>query len=316
MTDTAPGVETPGMSQVVLITGCSSGFGELIAKTLAAAGQRVFATMRDVGGRNAGAAQALEAWAVENGNGLSVLEMDVADSASVLRAVGQIMAAAGRVDVVVNNAGIAAGGPIEAFEIEQMQALFDVNVFGPLRVDKAVLPRMRERGSGLLIHITSTLGRVLPRSGGLYPASKWAAEGLAESLRYQVAPFGVEVTILEPGAFPTPAIGKGMTPNEADVAAAYAALPRPARRAAPGPDYVLPDLQEVADAVQRLIEMPAGTRPLRSVVGPIFTMGVDDYNAAYEELRDAMVEYLKRPDQAVTWGSQGTGNGEQGTRGT
>ena len=303
-------------AQVVLITGCSSGFGELMAKTLATAGHSVIATMRDAGGRNVSAAQALEGWAAASGHDLSVLEMDVAESASVQRAVAQIMASAGRIDVVVNNAGIAAGGPIEAFEIEQMQSLFDVNVFGPLRVDKAVLPQMRELGRGLLIHVTSTLGRVLPRSGGLYPASKWAAEGMAESLRYQVAPFGVEVSILEPGAFPTPAIGKSMTPNEQDVAAAYAALPRPGRRTEPTPDYVPPDPQEVADAVLRLVEMPPGTRPLRSVVGPIFTMGVDEYNAAYEELRDTMVEYLKRPDQAVTWGSQGTGNTEQRTRGT
>jgi NAD(P)-dependent dehydrogenase (short-subunit alcohol dehydrogenase family) len=287
--------------QVVLITGCSSGFGELIAKTLAAAGHRVFASMRDIAGRNAAAALALEGWSDDGGYGLSVLEMDVADTESVQRAVAQIMDSAGRIDVVVNNAGVAASGPIEAFDIRQMQQLFDVNVFGPLRVDKAVLPRMRQRGSGLLIHITSTLGRVLPLSGGLYPASKWAAEGLAESLRYQVAPFGVEVTILEPGAFPTPAIGKGLTPNDREVATAYAALPRPVRRTTPEPDYEPPDPQEVAEAVKRLVDMPAGKRPLRSVVGPIFTMGVEEYNKAYEDLRDAMVEYLKRPDQAVTW---------------
>jgi NAD(P)-dependent dehydrogenase (short-subunit alcohol dehydrogenase family) len=287
--------------QVVLITGCSSGFGELIAKTLAVAGHRVFASMRDIAGRNAAAALALEGWSDDGGYGLSVLEMDVADTESVQRAVAQIMYSAGRIDVVVNNAGVAASGPIEAFDIRQMQQLFDVNVFGPLRVDKAVLPQMRQRGSGLLIHITSTLGRVLPLSGGLYPASKWAAEGLAESLRYQVAPFGVEVTILEPGAFPTPAIGKGLTPNDREVAAAYAALPRPVRRTTPEPDYEPPDPQEVAEAVKRLVDMPAGKRPLRSVVGPIFTMGVEEYNKAYEDLRDAMVEYLKRPDQAVTW---------------
>lgn len=287
--------------QVVLITGCSSGFGELIAKTLAVAGHRVFASMRDIAGRNAAAALALEGWSDDGGYGLSVLEMDVADTESVQRAVAQIMDSAGRIDVVVNNAGVAASGPIEAFDIRQMQQLFDVNVFGPLRVDKAVLPRMRQRGSGLLIHITSTLGRVLPLSGGLYPASKWAAEGLAESLRYQVAPFGVEVTILEPGAFPTPAIGKGLTPNDREVATAYAALPRPVRRTTPEPDYEPPDPQEVAEAVKRLVDMPAGKRPLRSVVGPIFTMGVEEYNKAYEDLRDAMVEYLKRPDQAVTW---------------
>ncbi|HWO73957.1 MAG TPA: SDR family oxidoreductase, partial [Dehalococcoidia bacterium] len=267
---------------VVLVTGCSSGFGELIAKTCAHAGHNVFATMRDLGGRNAAAAGALAAWARDERLQVTLLEMDVADSASVRGAVEQVFASAGRVDVVVNNAGIAAGGPLEAFDIEQMQALYDVNVWGPLRVDKAVLPQMRERRSGLLIHVTSTLGRILPFSGGLYPASKWAAEGLAESLHYQLKPFGVDVAILEPGSFPTPAVSKAMRPNDKAVAEAYAAVPPVARRAAEvPPDYKPPDPQEVADAVLRLIEMPAGKRPLRTVVGPIFTEGVEEYNRLY-----------------------------------
>jgi NAD(P)-dependent dehydrogenase (short-subunit alcohol dehydrogenase family) len=161
---------------------------------------------------------------------------------------------------------------------------------------------MRQRRAGLLIHVTSTLGRILPKSGGLYPASKWAAEGLAESLYYQVKPFGIDVTILEPGTFPTPAISKGMRPAHAAVAEAYAAVAAPARRSEPGPDYVPPDPQDVADAVLHLAAMPAGERPLRYVVGPIFTEGVAEYNAAYERARDALAESLLRPDQAITWG--------------
>jgi NAD(P)-dependent dehydrogenase (short-subunit alcohol dehydrogenase family) len=288
--------------QIVLVTGCSSGFGELIAKTSARAGHRVFATMRGVGDRNSQAKSDLEAWAQAADVRLSVVEMDVAETASVRNAVAEVLREAGQIDVVVNNAGIAAGGPIEAFDIEQMQDLFNINVFGAMRVDKAVLPYMREQRSGLLIHVTSTLGRVLPRTGGLYPASKWAAEGLAESLHYQLKPFGVEAVILEPGSFPTPAVLKGLLPNDAEVAEAYAASSHAPRRPQEvAPDYTPPDPQEVADAVLKLIEMPPGRRPLRSVVGPVFTTGVAEFNQVYERARDTLAEALMRPDQAITW---------------
>jgi NAD(P)-dependent dehydrogenase (short-subunit alcohol dehydrogenase family) len=285
----------------VLITGCSTGFGEITAKTLALAGHRVFASMRDIGTRNAEPAAVLRAWAEQSNVRLHVVEMDVASTPSVEGAADEIGALGGSIDVIVNNAGVAARGPIEAFDVEQMQALYDVNVFGPLRVDKAFLPSMRARRSGLLIHVSSTLGRVLPRRGGLYPASKWAVEGLAESLCYEVAPFGIDVVILEPGAFPTTATANGMQAANQGIAAEYAAVATPrAPSTAPGA-YVLPDLQDVAAEIRRLIELPPGTRPLRSVVGPIFTEGVPEYNEAYERVRDRMQEVLRRPDQTVTW---------------
>ena len=288
--------------QVVLITGCSSGFGELIAKTLAQAGYVIFATMRDIPARNFAPARNLEAWSRQENLRLKVVEMDVADSGSVEQAVQAIVADAGRIDVVVNNAGVAAGGPIEAFDIEQMQALFDINVFGPLRVDKAVLPAMRQRRDGLLIHVSSTLGRVLPNSGGLYPASKWAVEGLAESLHYQLKPFNVDLVILEPGSFPTLATSKGLTPRNAVIQAEYSKVPPISTRAQEvTPGYRPPDPQEVADAVLELVSMPSGARPMRRVVGPIFTTGVEEYNQIYERVRDELAESLKRPDQAITW---------------
>lgn len=288
--------------QVVVVTGSSSGFGELIAKTLAVKGHRVFASMRDIGGRNAAAAEALTGWAREHDCRIEVIELDVTDTASVEAAASDVLAREGRIDVAVNNAGVAASGPLEAFDVEQMQDLFDVNVFGPMRVAKAVLPQMRQRGSGLLIHVSSTLGRILPKSGGLYPASKWAVEGLAESLHYQLLPFGVDLVILEPGSFPTPALSKSMVARDEAISKAYAARPATARRAREvPPDHIPPDPQEVADAVLTLVEAPPHQRPLRMVVGPVFTHGVSEFNATYEQARDQLAESLLRPDQIISW---------------
>ena len=289
-------------TRAVLITGCSSGFGYLIAKTLAMAGHHVFATMRGINGRNAEPAHDLTGWGRANNVELEVLELDVTSDESVNDAVVSATASAGRIDIVVNNAGASARGPIEAFSITEMQALFNLNVFGPMRVNKAVLPQMRERRSGLLIHVTSTLGRILPRSGGLYPSTKWALEGLAESLHYQLRPFAIDSVILEPGSFPTPATSKSPEASRQDIAAAYAAVAAPPRPREATAGYVAPDSQEVADAIKTLIDTPAGQRPLRTVVGPIFTEGVDEYNEFYERAKDRLWQSLQRPDQAITWG--------------
>jgi len=297
-----PGAQ-PTARLSVLVTGCSSGFGDLIARTLATDGHRVYATMRGVQSRNATAAENLRQWAREHSPALEVLELDVTDDDSVHAAVSNVLASADGIDVVVNNAGAAAVGPLEAFSIEQMAGLLSVNVLGPMRVNNAVLPTMRARESGLIVWITSTLGRVLPGRGGLYPATKWAAEGFAESLHYQVAPFGIDVAIVEPGSFPTPATFKSMEAANQEIAAAYAARsPANAVARQPAPaGHQPPDPQEVADAVKRLIELPAGQRPLRTVVGPVFTEGVAEYNQTYEHVRAHLQDVLRRPDQAITW---------------
>jgi NAD(P)-dependent dehydrogenase (short-subunit alcohol dehydrogenase family) len=285
----------------VLVTGSSSGFGELIVKTLARDGHRVFATMRGAADRNREAAEQLEQWAAAHDARLEVVELDVTSDRSVANAVESALRAAGTIDVVVNNAGASAAGPLEAFSLEQMAALLNLNALGPMRVNKAVLPSMRAAGAGLIVWITSTLGRVLPGRGGLYPATKWAAEGFAESLRYQVAPFGIDVAILEPGSFPTPATFKSMVADDQEVTAAYAAVASAPRRAPADPVSRPPDPQEVADAVKRLVDLPAGRRPLRTVVGPVFTDGVAEYNQTYEAARAHLEEVLQRPDQAITW---------------
>jgi NAD(P)-dependent dehydrogenase (short-subunit alcohol dehydrogenase family) len=127
-------------------------------------------------------------------------------------------------------------------------------------------------------------------------------EGLAESLAYEIKPFGVDLAILEPGAFPTTATARGLRAAKADIAAEFAAVAPPRLGSQPtSDDYVLPDLQDVADAIERLIELPQGERLLRTVVGAIFTEGIPEYNEEYERVRAHLREVLQRPDQAVTW---------------
>lgn len=282
--------------QTVLITGCSSGFGALMSRTLAAAGHRVFAGMRDIASKNAEAARTLRAWADEHGARLDVVEIDVTDHASVDAAVGTMLDKAGRIDVAVNNAGRAARGPMEAFSEAQVQALFDLNVFGPMRVNKAVLPAMRAQRSGLIVHVSSTIGRVMPGFGSIYGATKWALEGVAESLHYEVRGFGIDVVILEPGVFATTVMSKVMVAEDTAISEAYAAaaasVTPPMNRAAPW-TLQLPDPQGMATALKQVVELPLGQRPLRMVVGSIFTEGVAEYNEAYEVASQRLVASLR-----------------------
>jgi NAD(P)-dependent dehydrogenase (short-subunit alcohol dehydrogenase family) len=121
-------------------------------------------------------------------------------------------------------------------------------------------------------------------------------------LHYQVAPFGIDVVILEPGSFPTPAISKSMPAEDQGIVAAYAEVAAPPNHVQPAADYREPDPQEIADAVLQLMNLPVGQRPLRHVVGPVFTEGVADYNRTYERVRANLEASLRRPDQAITWG--------------
>ena len=148
------------MSNVILITGSSTGFGRDAAERLARRGHQVFATMRDIQGRNAEHCAALEQLAETEGLRLKVLELDVTSESSVQSAVHEALQEAGHVDVVINNAGFAGIGVTEAYTPEQFQQVFDVNVFGVVRVNRAVLPSMRARRKGLLIHVSSGAGRV------------------------------------------------------------------------------------------------------------------------------------------------------------
>src|SRR5258708_6580344 len=191
------------MEQSILGTGSTSGRGRLTVETLARQGYRVFAGMRAAAGKNAPVAEELRALAQREQLALHLVEIDVTDDASVEQAIKAIIGVTDRLDVVVNNAGVSYSGPLEAFTLEQVRQQFEINVFSVLRVNRAVLPQMRKQGSGLLLQIGSIAGRLGMPFLGLYGATKFALEGLTESYHYELAPFGIDAAMIEPGPYPT-----------------------------------------------------------------------------------------------------------------
>lgn len=255
--------------QVVLVTGSSSGFGRLTVETLARRAHRVFASMRDIHGKNTPAKAEVESLAGQENLLIQVIELDVTDDRSVENAVATVMAQAGRIDVVVNNAGVGCLGITEGYTLQQIQALFDTNLFGVVRVNRAVLPHMRRLGSGLLVHITSVAGRVVFPFMGPYCTTKFALEALAESYHHDLAPFGIDSIMVEPGLFHTN-IGKtSVRPVDKSRLNEFGAVKQKVVQMERAfESYVAPDAQEVADTITKLIALPVGQRPLRTLVGP------------------------------------------------
>jgi NAD(P)-dependent dehydrogenase (short-subunit alcohol dehydrogenase family) len=261
-------------TQSILITGASSGFGLLITRTLLDQGHTVVATMRDLAGRNAPVAQELSDFAADSAGTLHTAELDVTSAASIAAAFDAAREACGHIDVVVNNAGIGCGGLAETFATEQYQRIFDINVFGVQRVMRAVLPAMRERGSGLVINISSVMGRIVIPFSAPYTATKYALEGLTESYRYELMGTGIDCVIIEPGGFMTGFGERMLRPSDSDRIESYGARAEIPEKMWGGFMEALsadgaPDPQEVADAVAEVIATPAGQRPLRVVVDPL-----------------------------------------------
>ena len=277
------------MTKIILITGASTGFGRDTAETLARAGHKVFASMRDPEAKNRAHADALRSQAIE------VVELDVTDSQSVERGVDAVSAKASHIDVLINNAGVLAAGVSEAFTPEQMTALFDVNVIGLHRVTRAVLPVLRRQNDGLIINISSILGRVTFPFFGLYGASKFAVEALTDSLRYEVSQLGIDVALVQPSAYPTQFYSSATQPADTGRAAEYGtvgeipgAMFQHFGTMLSGPDA--PDPHDIAEAIAKLIVTPKGDRPARTVVGASF--GADILNDATEPVQASTVEAL------------------------
>lgn len=276
----------------IIITGSSSGFGLKAAKDFADKGYQVFATMRNPNGKNADHKADLE----NHSEHIQVVEMDVTQDASVRQAMSHILAQAGNIDILINNAGIMYLGITEAFSVEQARFQMETNYYGAIRVMQAVLPAMRKAGSGLIINTSSLVGRISPPFFGTYTATKHALEGYSQALKYEVSPFGVDVVMVEPGPFGTGLLASGQAPAHSEVLQSYGELA--GVPSAMGEQFAqmlqsedAPDPQWVVDAYLELAEMPAGKRPTRTVVG--IAWGVDEINELTQPIQDRILKEMQ-----------------------
>jgi len=289
------------MNKVILVTGASSGFGKLIVQTLAKKGHTVYASMRNLTGDNAVKAAELQTWASDNRCDLKVIEMDVTSTSQIQRAVKEIFNKEGKINVLVNNAGHGSMGLTEDFTDDYVRMQFEANVFGVFNVTRAVIPVMKSTRDGLIITISSGLGRMIIPMLHIYSASKFAVEALAEGWRYELAPIGVDSVIVEPGAYPTTNF----------LGAAYAHSPQPSDKIM---DYhglkefmdgfaesiqeriktgTAGNPQDVADAVDKLIDTPNGSRPLRTLVDAMLEQSIGPLNRMTDEIEANMLHAMQ-----------------------
>jgi len=276
------------MPKTILITGASRGFGRLTARTLIKKGHAVVATMRDPDNKNNLVAKELRK------NGAHVIEIDVTDSYSVNKGVWQAIEVTGGLDVVINNAGVGVLGLQEAFDIEDWKKLFDINVFGVQRINRAVLPLMRQKKSGTLIFVSSLLGRITMPYYGPYNASKWALEAMAENYRAELSGFGIDVCIVEPGGYATGFVDNLITPSDSKCLNSYGAI-------AQAPAAMFSDFEKtvqqnkhqnpqlVANKISELIDTPTGKRKFRN---PVDKLGMGDPIGEYNEHAEKLTQGL------------------------
>nr|WP_315298130.1 SDR family NAD(P)-dependent oxidoreductase [Raoultella terrigena] len=287
------------MQQVILITGASSGFGALAARAFARSGHIVYASMRDTAGRNAPQVQNALDYARQHGVDLRTVELDVQSQESADAAIAQIIARQGRLDVVVHNAGHMAYGPTEAFLPEQFAQLYDINVLGTQRVNRAALPQLRKQGQGLLLWVgsSSTRGGTPPYLAP-YFAAKAAMDAVAVSYAAELARWGIESSIIVPGAFTTGTnhfLHSGK-PADADREREYtgagptAGLGEEALKGLAACEPEDADVADVAAAMVDIVNMPFGKRPFRLHVDPSDD-GAAVVNAVADRIRK---EFLQR----------------------
>jgi NAD(P)-dependent dehydrogenase (short-subunit alcohol dehydrogenase family) len=256
----------------ILLTGTSSGFGLLTAKILALQGHTVYATMRNVYTKNVAVASDLQKWASDNNADIKIGELDITQPASVADLIARMDSeTTGAIDVLVNNAGAAFIGLNETLSAEQTNDIFQVNVIGVDRMIKAVLPHMHRQGKGLIITLSSVAARQYTPAMGVYAASKAAVDALCVSYHYELKNSGIDVTLIQPGAYPTTDIvSKQAIPTNTDVEKYYS--PEIIKyKEGVFKNYEVnensPDSREVCDVIVSLINSKDGLKQLWTLVG-------------------------------------------------
>ena len=286
------------MAEIVLITGASSGFGRLTAQALADAGHTIYASMRGLG-EDASRASGLSEYRREHGVDIRPIELDVGSQASADEAVRQVVAAHGRLDVLIHNAGHMVFGPSEAFTPEQLAELYDVNVVGTQRVNRAALPHLRRRGRGLVVWVSSSsVAGGTPPYLGPYFAAKAGMDALAVAYARELVRWGIETSIVVPGAFTqgTNHFENAGRPGDATRAAEYEAGPyrgfgEEVRQAF---SRIVPedaDASAVARAIAAVVAAPPGQRPFRVHVDPTRD-GAEVAFGVIDRVRDEMLRRL------------------------
>lgn len=271
MSDAEPNHAT----QVILVTGAGSGIGQAIAQKLALAGHVVYAGMRDISGRSAERAAATQRFTAHHNVTLRPIDLDVLSDTGCRAAVDQILSEQGRIDVLVNNAGMLMTGVAEAFTAEQFLTILDTNAVSWLRMNRAVLPVMRRQGAGTLAYVSSTTAHIVEPFMATYIASKAAGEAFAESIGFEVTQFGIDTVILIPGAFTqgtqhfahsNPPAEPAVATQYGDMVAAVSDMPTKLEAIDTANQGHGADVDSVGDALVDVLRQPRGTRPRRIVV--------------------------------------------------
>ncbi|MGA8988686.1 oxidoreductase [Aeromicrobium sp.] len=268
--------------RTALVTGCSSGIGEATAARLVASGWTVYATARRP-----------ESLANLAAQGCRTLALDVTDEQSMTAAVDAVLAGAGRIDALVNNAGYSQSGATETLDLDDVRRQFETNVFGLLRMCQLVLPSMRERGAGRIVNISSMGGRLVFPGGGAYHATKYAVEALSDAMRFEVAGFGVEVVIVEPGLittnFENTAVASMDSNDDGSYADFNAAVAKATKEAYAGP---MRRLGGGPDSVAKVIEKALTARrpKIRYTVTPSASLSIRTRNLVGARAWDVMLK--------------------------
>jgi NAD(P)-dependent dehydrogenase (short-subunit alcohol dehydrogenase family) len=294
------------MKQVIVITGASSGFGALTARALALAGHTVYASMRETKGRNAPQVKEAEQYAAEHKADLRTVELDVASQESCDAAIKEIVAQTGHLDVIIHNAGHMDFGPAEAFTPEQYAELFDVNVLSTQRVNRAGLPQLRKQGRGLLVWVSSSSS-----AGGTPPylapyfAAKAAMDRLAVVYAPELTRWGIETSIIVPGAFTagTNHFAHAGSPADKARVAEYESGPYKgfAEQVQKGFAAIVPpdaNVQGVADAIVKVVDTPFGQRPFRVHCDPSQD-GAEVVNMVSDRVRAELIRRIGLADVLI-----------------